>query len=185
LAFIAHYGPYTNDVVVFSDDGGSTFTRSPSLLPKMDEAAIVELWNGTLMANMRNDHDNACKCRGVATSDDGGDTWSPIFYDPVLIEPVCQASIVRIGDYLYFSNPASTVTRANITIRRTAPQSTTWVSSLLVAPGEVWGGYSQLLPQPIGGNGGTVGGIIFERTDTTAAPGNQTVISFVQFPLNF
>lgn len=185
LVFIGHYGPYTDDVVFYSDDGGTTFNTSTTPLPRMDEAVVVELTNGTLMANMRNDHANPCDCRGVATSDDGGATWSPVTFDPVLIEPVCEASLVMIGGSLYFSNPASTTTRANMTIRRTDAGSTTWrPGTLLVGPGELWGGYSALLPTALP-NAGAVGALVFERTDASGAPGNQTVISYATFPLDF
>jgi len=33
--------------------------------------------------------------RAVTTSKDGGMTWSPVKLDDALIEPVCQASILR------------------------------------------------------------------------------------------
>jgi len=185
LVFVGHYGAYTDDIVYYSDDGGATFNVSSTPLPKMDEAVIAELDNGTLLLNMRNDHVNACACRGISSSQDGGATWSPVTFDPVLIEPVCEASLVNIGGALYFSNPASTTTRANMTVRRTDVGSTAWRDgTLLVGPGDLWGGYSALLPNALP-NAGAVGAIVFERSDASAAPGNQTVISFVTFPLAF
>ena len=50
----------------------------------MDEAQLVELADGRVMANMRNDHLNAsCNCRAVSISTDGGATFGPITFDPV------------------------------------------------------------------------------------------------------
>lgn len=44
-----------------------------------------------------------CCAARYSVSTDSGATWSlPISYDPTLISPVCEASFVRIGDFLYF-----------------------------------------------------------------------------------
>ena len=72
----------------YSDDGGETYTLSEAVLEKMDEAQLVELSDGRVMANMRNDHLTSCDCRAVAISTDGGKTFGDISYDPALISPV-------------------------------------------------------------------------------------------------
>ena len=54
----------------------------------MDEAQLVELDNGMIMANMRNNHLNPCDCRGVSLSSDSGETFGNITFDPTLISPV-------------------------------------------------------------------------------------------------
>ena len=76
------------DLVWYSDDAGMTYTLSETALPKMDEAQLVELTDGRVMANMRNDHLTSCDCRAVAFSSDGGKTFGNITYDPTLISPV-------------------------------------------------------------------------------------------------
>lgn len=152
IVFAGHLGAYVEDNVFYSDDGGVTFSVAAAgtadVLRYMDEPAIAELPNGTLVLNLRNNHLNAtCKCRAVSYSHDGGETWSPLNFDPVLISPVCEASIVRINDRLYFSNPASTTSRSNLTIRRTEEDSTQWSpSSLLLVPGSAGDGYSAIAP---------------------------------------
>jgi len=187
LVMVAAGGTYLNDYVYFSDDGGEHWTLSPTALPLMDEIAVATLTDGTVVVNMRNDHVNSCKCRAYSVSTDSGATWSlPISYDPTLISPVCEASFVRIGDFLYFSNPASTVERRDITIRR-APANCTastmppaWQNStLLVAPGVQFGGYSVVVPMALAPG---VGGIIFE-----AGPGSasSSSVNFTMFPLDF
>lgn len=185
LVFASHFGAYADDVVYYSDDGGATFAVSQTVLPKMDEVAVAELWNGSLMLNMRNDHVNSCQCRGVSLSHDGGATWSPVAFDATLIEPVCQAALVSLNDALYFSNPASTSVRANITIRRTDARDTAWRNaSLRVATGPQFGGYTALVPAPLAVNA-SAGGILYERTDTSLPPAQQDAIAFSVFPLDF
>jgi len=74
--------------VWYSDDGGKTYNLSETVMEKMDEAQLVELANGSVMANMRNDHLSSCDCRAVAISNDGGKSFGSITYDSTLISPV-------------------------------------------------------------------------------------------------
>ena len=55
---------------------------------------MVELPDGSILLNMRNEHLTSCDCRATSISYDGGETFAPIVFDPVLISPVCQASIM-------------------------------------------------------------------------------------------
>lgn len=71
LLFIGHRGPYVEDFAWFSDDGGTTYTVSTSSLLNMDEPQLVELPNGTVVANMR----NRGHSRGIAHSTDGGQSF--------------------------------------------------------------------------------------------------------------
>ena len=73
-------------------------------MKKMDEAQLVEIGDGIVMANMRNQHlqvgmfssvDLQGNTRAVSISLDGGENFGPIYYDPALIDPVCAASIIR------------------------------------------------------------------------------------------
>jgi sialidase-1 len=83
------------------------------------------------MLNIRNT-DSSQKYRQVSFSDDGGLTWSKPIRDEALIEPVCQASILRYrwpagsepGEVL-FSNPAST-RRERMTVRMSTDEGKTW-----------------------------------------------------------
>ncbi len=72
----------------FSDDGGVTYEVSDSQLKFMDESVLVELSDGSVMANMRNNHLHNCSCRAVSVSRDGGATFQNITYDAALISPV-------------------------------------------------------------------------------------------------
>ena len=181
LIFSGSYGAYGKDLVFFSDDHGVTFTPSTPFLDKMDESTLVELTNGTVVINMRNAHATSCDCRAYSTSNDGGLTFSPIQYDPVLIDPICEAALTKYSNFrVYFANGASTTHRENLTIRRTLPNSLTWeTSTYLVSPGLMFGGYNSMTQREVIPG---FGGILWERF------GNDNVtdvISFTLFPLDF
>ena len=68
-----------------------------------DEAQLVELSNGSVVANMRNrlpGHE-----RGLAMSHDAGASFGDVYYAAGLPEPVCMASALRVGRAILFSNP--------------------------------------------------------------------------------
>ena len=125
LLFIGHDGAYVHDYVWYSDDGGKSYavskTHTGNSLPQMDEAQLVELSNGNVLANMRNklsQHE-----RGIALSTDGGTTFGPIYFDKALAEPVCMASVIRADPPLsdgnmYFANPGQAAGRVNGVVRR-------------------------------------------------------------------
>jgi sialidase-1 len=96
--------------------------------------------------------------RAVAWSSDGGETWSAPQLDEALIEPICQAGLLKLdGDRVIFSNPAS-VKRENMTVRLSADSCRTWPYALTLWPGP--SAYSDLAALP----GGQVG-CLYERGD--------------------
>lgn len=127
--------------VAYSDDGGRTWSLGSGAGPATNECQVVELANGDLMLNMRSYHGRGC--RAVATSGDGGETWSELTHDTALIEPRCQASLIRYGagadgggrDRLLFSNPAHRTERVNMTVRSSPDSGATWPVSRVVHPG--------------------------------------------------
>eukprot|EP00730_Choanoeca_flexa_P017280 TRINITY_DN8301_c0_g1_i4.p1 TRINITY_DN8301_c0_g1~~TRINITY_DN8301_c0_g1_i4.p1 ORF type:complete len:443 (+),score=45.00 TRINITY_DN8301_c0_g1_i4:37-1365(+) len=136
ILFIAHNGAYVEDAVWYSDDNGRTFTVANTSFLHMDEAQLVELPDGRVLANMRNDHLTDCDCRGVSISTDGGASFGPVTFDPILISPVCMASTLRGADgYVYFANPASKSGRVNGMLRR-ARDGLTFNESKVVWPGQ-------------------------------------------------
>lgn len=106
-----------------------------------------------LMLNMRN-YDPRNKARQVSISKDGGLTWSDLYFDQTLIEPICQASIMKHrfpGDkknVLIFSNPASQEKRVNMTIRISYDEGKTWPVSKVLHAGP--SAYSDLVSLPNG-----------------------------------
>lgn len=126
--------------VFFSDDHGDTWQLGGSLPEHTDESQVVELTDGRLLINMRSYWGKVAKDkerlgkRALAWSDDGGATWSDLAFDETLIEPVCQGSFLRHTlaadggrDRLLFSNPASTESRTNMTVRVSYDEAESWL----------------------------------------------------------
>jgi sialidase-1 len=116
--------------VIVSDDHGDHWRcggRTPD--DQVNECEIVELSGGVVLLNMRN-YDPTRRARKVSVSMDAGETWGPSRSDPILVEPICQASIRRAagrgGDVLVFSNPASAAKRENMTVRTSLDGGWTW-----------------------------------------------------------
>ena len=134
--------------VLLSDDGGLHWRLGGSTPEdQVNECEVVELHDGRLLLNMRN-YDPSISARAFAHSDDGGETWSALQRDPVLVEPRCQASIRRSGDHLLFSNPASAEARQNMTVRLSTDEGRTWPHSRTLYPGPA--AYSCLAALPDG-----------------------------------
>jgi sialidase-1 len=120
--------------------------------------------DGSVMLNARNQSGD--KVRKIAISRDGGETWSETRNDTTLIEPVCQASLLRhpgtgepAKDVFLFSNPATQTARTNGTIRLSRDEGKTWPKSRVLYPGSF--AYSCLASLP----DGTVA-CLFERDGT-------------------
>lgn len=90
------------------------------------------------MLNMRN-YGSDSRTRKVYVSSDLGKTWTPHVSNDVLVEPVCQASILNAGNVLLFANPESKVTRNMFTIKASEDQGKTWNHSLLLDEEGGWG----------------------------------------------
>ena len=112
--------------IIYSDDGGKTWKLGGVVGPQCDESQIVELRDGSLLLNMRSYRPG--NRRLIALSTDGGETFSKPVADRQLIEPVCQASILRCpGERgcILFANPAS-VKREKMTVRLSRDEGKTW-----------------------------------------------------------
>lgn len=147
--------------VLISDDHGETWKMSEPIRPGTNESQVVELSGGTLMMNMRSY--NGEYSRAIATSTDGGDTWSDIEHDHQLVESKVQASIFRYGQYedeemILFSNPAVPVGRTHMTIKTSFDEGESWSNSKLVYSGQ--SAYSSLAKLPNGNIG-----LFFEAGD--------------------
>lgn len=139
-----------------SDDHGETWYESGKLPSGLGEPTVVELTDGTLMRNDRLSSHQEIRRRGISTSPDQGATWSPIYYDNTLIDPICEASIIRympadngIGNRtLLFANPADTVSRDKMTVRISNDDGQTWTTSKTAYKGP--SAYSSLAILPDG-----------------------------------
>ncbi len=134
--------------VIFSDDAGQTWKLGGVVGPDCNECQIVELSDGRLALNIRSYR--GAKGRLVAHSADGGESFGELFVDPVLVEPVCQASILKLPQEkatLVFSNPAST-RRENMTVKLSLDNGRSWPYAKVLHAGPA--AYSCLTPLPDG-----------------------------------
>jgi sialidase-1 len=120
----------TRSHVIFSDNQGETWQIGGIEEEKTNESTVVELNDGSLLHNMRSYHNK--NRRAVARSRDGGLSWSAVRLDEALIEPVCQASILRLSwakngerSRILFSNPAG-VKRERLTVRVSYDEGVSW-----------------------------------------------------------
>ena len=133
-------------IVWFSDDFGQTYNFSNTIMFEMDEGQLVELNNGNIMANMRNNDYNfnnsnynpTCDCQGISISNNSGISFSKPIGNNQLISPVCQASIISEQsdpNVLYFSNPNSKSERVNMTVKKSIDNGNTWIDHFQVYAG--------------------------------------------------
>ncbi|MCA9069704.1 MAG: exo-alpha-sialidase, partial [Planctomycetaceae bacterium] len=182
---------------IYSDDHGKSWKLGENVAPHTNECQVVELGDGRLQMNMRNywgreggKPDRHAK-RAIATSSDGGETWEDLRFDDTLIEPVCQASVIKVetdapSDVLLFSNPASKTTRHRLTVRLSRDGGETWPTSKLLHEGPA--AYSCLCQLP----GGKIGclyeasqepDVNSDKTRTSAHPYQRIV--FASFGMNW
>lgn len=118
--------------VIYSDDHGATWRLGGLLTANTDECTAAELADGSVYLNMRSYEGK--NRRAVARSTDGGATWSAVTLDESLVEPVCQASVLRYQDRLLFSNPANEK-RVRMTVRVSGDDGRTWSAGKVLHEG--------------------------------------------------
>lgn len=128
--------------IIYSDDHGETWNLGGVVKPKVNECQIAELadGNGTLLLDMRSYRGKQSRAQSI--SYDGGISWTAPEDAPALVEPVCQASILRYlwpddghKSCLLFLNPASTTKRHNMTIRGSLDEGKSWTFIKTLYPG--------------------------------------------------
>ncbi len=180
MPFVHQFRPVYELCAVYSDDAGETWTwgeyapRPTGAYPT--EVQFVELADGSVMANARSHAGE--KVRQIAVSEDGGETWSPLQDAPALIDPICQASILRYTDPLdgrksriLFANPASKTHRAQGAVRLSYDEGETWPAAQTVYFGSF--AYSCLAALSDGAIG-----LLYERDD-------YSKIAFARFTLEW
>ncbi len=156
---------------IYSDDHGKTWQRGDIIANNGDIAAsgdtiinpnesiVVQLTDGSIMINMRNE--SPVNRRLISVSPDGISGWTTPHFDMDLFEPVCMASIIRVSgrehkkSRIIFANPDSRNNaiqirktqpvykpRENITARISYDEGRTWAAHRSLYPGG--SGYSDL-----------------------------------------
>jgi sialidase-1 len=150
-------GQFTaHSTIVYSKDRGETWHIGNGAKPNTTEAQVVELADGSLMLNMRDDLNRKDKGetngRAVAVTSDFGKTWTlhPTS-NSALPEPNCMASLIsseietggKIQKILFFSNPNNKESRTNMTIKASLDEGMTWPEKFHTELNETEGfGYS-------------------------------------------
>jgi len=157
-----------HSTIFTSQDRGQTWRIGAGVKTNTTEAQVVELANGELMINCRDDRGG---WRSVYTSNDLGATWKehPTTRN-TLAEPVCNAGLLRIGNRLYFSNPPQARGRYNLTVKVSEDMGMTWPEKWHLLVEERDAQYSSLSPTADGALG-----LLYER---------QGHILFVRIPLD-
>jgi sialidase-1 len=133
-------GKFTShSTIIYSKDGGNTWHIGTGAKPNTTEAQVVQLSDGSLMLNMRDDRNRQIKedtnGRAVAVTNDMGKTWTVHpSSNGALPESNCMASIIGANVWvekenkkvLFFSNPADKYRRINMTIKASLDEGMTW-----------------------------------------------------------
>lgn len=161
LVFPAQYWDEKNiphSTIIYSSNHGVTWQgKIDGPKSNTTESAIVETTPGTLMLNMRDNRgswDPYGSYRSVATTTDMGDSWTEhITSYGALPDPVCMGSLIKatvnikgaMKEVLFFSNPANSFARNDITIKASLDMGATWqpANELLIDERKCYG-YSAL-----------------------------------------
>lgn len=178
--------------VIYSDDHGETWQVGGSIGEYDDgvvvpnETTVVELQDGTVYFNTRNQRGTASGNRAAAISTDGGTTISTRFeIVPELVTPIVQGSLLEAtrrtdrSERIVFSAPNHPSSRENLTLWSSLDGTSTWRKSLVVHDGPA--GYSDLTKVS-----DEVIGVLFENgprlTEDTPLTYHKR-ISFARVPL--
>lgn len=140
LVFAAQYkdeNRIPHSTIVYSKDGGKSWEVGTGAKSETTEAQVVELSDGSLMLNMRDDRNRANRKdsmngRSVSITKDMGKTWTKHPTSrKALQESNCMASLITYdhpqrGRVLFFSNPDTKVRRDHITIKTSFDEGMTW-----------------------------------------------------------
>lgn len=157
LVFPAQFWDGNNvsfSTIVWSKDHGASWHCGTGAKSNTTEAQVIELDDGNLMLNMRDNRNRKDKSdsngRAVAVTSDLGKTWSE---HPAsrgaLREPVCMASLIK-GEFVVdgerrslvlFSNPNSKFKRDHLTLKASLDDAQSWSTgfSILLDEESGWG----------------------------------------------
>jgi sialidase-1 len=166
--------------VIYSDDHGHTWQLGGIVTKGTNESIAVETVDGGLYINCRNTSDTGRTHRAYAWSYDGGETFEPAQWDSTLVEPICQASLVRFStekdsgrNRVLFCNPASPK-RERMTVRVSYDECRTWSLGRIVHFGP--SAYSDLCVLP-----DMTIGLLYEQGQYSP----YETITFAQFSLEW
>jgi sialidase-1 len=153
---VASKQPEWSSHMMFSDDSGATWQIGAPIQSGGNECQVIERKDGSLLVNTRM-QGNYEGYRGIATSTDGGATWTPITQEKQLPCPKCQGSLFRFDvQRLLFSNPSPEPSpdpsakrpRKRLTIHMSSHDGHAWPTARVIHEGP--SAYSSLARLPDG-----------------------------------
>ncbi len=133
---------------IYSDDGGASWTSSGNpVCANGDEAKLVELADGRLLASIRT---RSLGPRHFAISEDEGITWKALPDAPTLLDPACNGALLRLEgtERLLHTLPASGEARRRVALFESNDVGRTWKEIRVVVPGSA--AYSEIVELPDG-----------------------------------
>jgi sialidase-1 len=161
--------------LIYSEDHGATWklgaadTRATADPLHPNECVAVELVDGRVMVNARDQMGSDPATRAVAYSSDGGESFdAPFIAEPQIVSPVVQNSLMRYSatdqgakeDLLIYSGPGQPKNRRDLTILTSRDEGQTWGQRTVLHEGPT--AYSDLIKL----DAGRVG-VLFEGGENT------------------
>ncbi len=172
--------PNCMSTICYSTDGGKNWVYGTGVPHKTSECQVVELQDGSIMINCRNE--TWAGRRVVYVTKDLGKTWQAHETNcKDLVEPTCQGSIISVnsakyGKLLLFSNP-KVYPRSFMTVRTSRDDGKTWNEGLLYDARRCMGYSCQAMVDE------DHVGIIYETCHTNSKNGNRG-IGFIILPMD-
>ncbi|XP_061885985.1 sialidase-1 isoform X2 [Entelurus aequoreus] len=151
---VCGHGTLAGDGVfcILSDDHGRTWFNGAALksIPynqkkrpldfMPDECQPVEMTDGSIVINIRNQNNYHCRCRIVVRSRDGGLSLpiDDLYFDYELVDPAVAAGACRKEGMLFFTNPSNEQHRINLTLRWSVTDGKSWEKNAM----QIWHGPS-------------------------------------------
>jgi sialidase-1 len=178
--------PVVGAHVIYSDDHGKTWRmgaidRHDDGRVHPNETTLVELPDGTVYFNTRDQRGTDPGHRAATTSSDGGASFdAPFQVVPDLETPIVHGSLFRLADRVVFSCPGHVSAREDLSIWSSTDGATSWRKSVRLYDGP--SGYSDLVELP-----DDVLGVIYEngpRFSTEPSLTYHKRLTFARVPMS-
>jgi len=113
-------------------------TIGSNVLVNPSECALAVTKDNKVLISIRNEND--CHQRAFAISDDGFSHWKELHFHPQMSDPICMGSMYSENETIYHINCDSTVSRENLTVKKSQDCFKTFESFYIDSPA----GYSDI-----------------------------------------